>query len=795
MNPKAASLQQEASFPRVWQWPLDLTQYDRNAQLTHEELQALAFLKQKETSYKIWHAHCRTLPPLQRLWRPIEDVLNYTQGHLAERRETARIFIQEMATRQTSFWAWTPEDWRAILCPSHAAFCQAHSPFHQCRQQLFTLSYLFCGFLDLDLLSRHELYPFVLKVFGKATVEATIEQVVAGPRQWGYGRWVVHRLGVILQEALLVNRTPYAKDLTKKTLEHIRERVTTSHQRECWHILARALAGLQLLPDPSLLPPRDRGAQQETSRFASCYGIADTWIRACDEWLTTSTLQSSSRKGHHRILLKVGYWLAQTYPEVTSPEQWDRELAAQYVAAVDRLTIGQWVHPESPARKTIKNQIGKPLTARGKVDYLAAMRAFFQDLQEWGKIPRRFDPHRCFGTPRSIRALIAPNPRVISDDLWGKLLWAGLNLTEKDLPRGEYAIPATGFRGEKELVRESWYPLEMIRAMTIAWLFCGVRSNELRRLRVGCIRWQRNDVVIAETADILPKDAVCLLDIPTHKTGPAFTKPVDRVVGEAILLWERLRPSQPPALDPKTGEMVHYLFCFRSKCVGEDYVNRTIVQMLCKKAGIPHQDARGNITSHRARSTIASQLFNAHEPMTLFELQAWLGHRSPISTQHYAKISPTKLAKAYTDADYYQRNLRMITVLIDQDAIRSGATVTGTPWRFYDLGHGLCTYDFFDTCPHRLACAKCSFYVPKGSSLEQIIEGKANLLRMKQELVLTDEESAAVDDGLIALEALQKKLVDVPTPAGLTPRELEEHRQHETPLIPLKTIQRNTGHI
>ena len=25
--------------------------------------------------------------------------------------------------------------------------------------------------------------------------------------------------------------------------------------------------------------------------------------------------------------------------------------------------------------------------------------------------------------------------------------------------------------------------------------------------------------------------------------------------------------------------------------------------------------------------------------MTLFELQAWLGHRSPLSTQYYAKIS------------------------------------------------------------------------------------------------------------------------------------------------------------
>ena len=56
---------------------------------------------------------------------------------------------------------------------------------------------------------------------------------------------------------------------------------------------------------------------------------------------------------------------------------------------------------------------------------------------------------------------------------------------------------------------------------------------------------------------------------------------------------------------------------------------------------VPREDARGRITSHRARSTIATQLFNAKQPLSLFELQAWLGHSSPHSTQHYARISPT----------------------------------------------------------------------------------------------------------------------------------------------------------
>jgi hypothetical protein len=98
--------------------------------------------------------------------------------------------------------------------------------------------------------------------------------------------------------------------------------------------------------------------------------------------------------------------------------------------------------------------------------------------------------------------------------------------------------------------------------------------------------------------------------------------------------------------------------------------------------------------------------------MSLFELQEWLGHRMPCSTQRYAKV--TKLMKSYADAGYFSRNLRAIEVLIDLDKVRSGVAAD-EEWKFYDLGHGYCTDDFFDQCPHRMPCAKCSFYVPRGS--------------------------------------------------------------------------------
>jgi hypothetical protein len=160
--------------------------------------------------------------------------------------------------------------------------------------------------------------------------------------------------------------------------------------------------------------------------------------------------------------------------------------------------------------------------------------------------------------------------------------------------------------------------------------------------------------------------------------------------------------------------------------------------------------------------------------MTLLELMQWLGHSSPKATQHYVKISPTRLTQAYTEAGYFDRNLRTIQVLIDQDVVRSGAAGSGETWKYYDLGHGYCSYDFFDQCPHRMACAKCAFYIPKASSHAHVLEAKTNLQRMLQVIPLSEDERAAVEDGLTALSSLQQRLADTPTPAGLTPRQLHD---------------------
>ena len=82
------------------------------------------------------------------------------------------------------------------------------------------------------------------------------------------------------------------------------------------------------------------------------------------------------------------------------------------------------------------------------------------------------------------------------------------------------------------------------------------------------------------------------------------------------------------------------------------------------------------------------------------------------------------------------------------------------------------TYSFFEQCPHRMACTRCDFYVPKGFTKAQLIDAKNNLQRMVATIPLTDDEKAAVEDGAVAVDHLLSRLADVPTPAGPTPRQM-----------------------
>jgi len=743
----------ETDAERRWTSPVELNTYDKCPALTQKEQQALRALAE---SQRRWgnggpQGVSQIRDALGRLLEPVEDTLAAVPGRRLDKEMAAAALLRACHREQCAFWGWPQATWRRILGHTQAQFFCENGPLVDGggRQYMIAVAYLLGCFRQVRLLGNFDRVALARKVFGHQAVEAGLQPVQELLSGWGYAAAQNTALMSTVCEALLLNQSPHLHDLTAEGLEVFR-RGCSENRRAQFHQLSKALAAQGFLERPlGIASPYSAPA---TAQPAAQDDVHPKWVRWVQRWESTSTLAQTTRRGMRTALLKTGRWLQLCHPEVTSPAQWDRELAASYVATIDRMRAGDYVGPR--AHGPIHER--QPLSPRAKDTYLSALRVFFADCQEWGWIPRCFDPWQLFATPRSIKALIGPAPRTVAPDIWAKLVWAGLNLTTEDL----------------SCTRS--YPIEFVRALAVVWLFAGLRSDEIARLRVGCVRWQAADVIIRPTGETLPKDAVCLLDVPVNKTGVAFTKPVDPIVGQAIEAWERVRPTQPRFPDRKTGEVVHFLFCHRARPLRREYINLSLIPMLCRKANVPMEDARGPITSHRARATIASQLFNSREPMSLSELQAWLGHRSPATTQNYVTLEPTKLAKAYADAGYFARNVRAIEVLIDQDAVKSAAAACGEPWRYYDLGHGLCSYEFFEQCPHRMACPRCDFYKPKESSWGQLLEAKSNLLRLLQEVPLAEEERAAVDGDLAALERLAARLAGQPTPSGQTPKELSQ---------------------
>lgn len=229
------------------------------------------------------------------------------------------------------------------------------------------------------------------------------------------------------------------------------------------------------------------------------------------------------------------------------------------------------------------------------------------------------------------------------------------------------------------------------------------------------------------------------------------------MVKKYVDLWLQVRPAEQAALsDERTGEKVRYLFQFRGRQAGRAMLNNTLIPILCARAGVPCEDSRGRITSHRGRASAVTALASVPQGMTLHELMEWSGHSCPRSTLHYIRIRPTRLAASFVKADKISH---MIGVLIDHDS--QAMTETG-PALYYDLGELYCTNPFWSSCPHRMACIGCDFSLPKSSARAVALESRTSIRRYLEEVPLTPDEQAIVAGDIEKLDNFIRKSPDTP---------------------------------
>ncbi len=727
---------------------------------------------------------------LRRFEEPLAAVYALRRGGNQGLHYARRILYDAMLRRRRAFWGWIDADWLALLRPSTADFVTANRAYgknaDKGRPLLMDFAYLLGGVSDLRAVGMGAVRASMAEtMFGADRLEAATRRllaVLAGHRGLGYAGGVTQYTSIrsALALLMLLNRSPRLEDITVDlvlaALQSVTARPVERHLRADLKQIGVALDALGLLSWPE--DPEPVADFADTSTAAE--GVPHAWAAWGWSWYRRDTrLSPTSRQGTLFGLFAVGRWLATHHPHVTSPEGWDEDLALDYVSHLCNVArVGDDASPRGRRMMATKGTIGKPHTPQSIHHRLGVLRRAFSDWQDRPhavdgaparKIAIRFKPAQAFATPTHLRALIRPDPRDIDQAVWYKLAYAAANLTEQDLDRGHR------------------YPLALYRAVALLWVTSARRMNEIVRLRVGCVRRDWDPGMLDEAGLPVEREggALCYLHVPINKTRGAFWIWIPEYTADALETWERERPtSQASRVDRKDSSTVDLLFTYRNQKLGNTFLNEHLIPMLCRKAGVPLKDARGQITSHRGRSTRATLLRLLGVP--LGDIAEYLGHANEQTVRHYARTNDTQLGLTIKQAD---ERMRQVDGLIDLRAASAGR-----PNVFFSLGRGpdglprYCGNPAWSSCAHRLACQKCAMYV--GGTAAELLEVRDEVLRFRSEAPMTPEEQAVTEGDVARLNERIVELEGVPTPAPPTPAFVfNPGAEVAGPIAPLPTVE------
>jgi len=439
----------------------------------------------------------------------------------------------------------------------------------------------------------------------------------------------------------------------------------------------------------------------------------------------------------------------------------------------------------------MKGNLGAPIRPHGIDHYLGALRRYFTDLIRQphainGEPARRitldFVPKEVFTTPDHIRqALDAVNPRDIDLRIWAKLVIAAATLSQSDLPQG------------------AWYPLSFYRALGLVWVTSARRPNEILRLRLDCVReeWDPDmldeddqpveQLILRGTDKPYERNGeqessakICYLHIPAGKNRGPFWIWIPDYVADAITAWQRERPrSQGKLFDRKDREDTEYLFCYRESRVGQNFINHSLIPILCARAGVDVKDAKGRITGHRGRSTRLTLLRS--RGVSLDDLAEYAGHTDTSTIRRYVRQHPIQLHRIIQAADDVSR---VIEGVVDMQAAASG--LPALRWFIgYDAdGEPMfCGNQLYITCPHRLDCERCGMFI--GGEKARLLQTGEQTLPVTSKVPMTPLEKCVVEGDQEGAEVCRAALQHIPipetpdihlifNPEGLSNHELEK---------------------
>jgi hypothetical protein len=301
-----------------------------------------------------WHAISRLAVPLDAArdgLRHDDDVRFRRAGSQA-----AAIILQHCADTGRTYWAWTPWVWAGLCGSSARDFLDARTlPTESTvRPFVVAMAYLLGGFDGFHQLGNFNRLHLAGLVFGEDAVESSLSRAAGILDEWGYRNPLRsrHRLRGIFSQALLINRSPRLEDLTTGAFDALRAHpANTGRYGEMLYALQRAVASHGYC-DPPARPGYNRAPGIEGTSPESA-----AWV---ERWHATSALTPRVRATVRTIMAKAGRWLSAEQPQITEPGQWTRQTCAAWVAAVDRMAVGDYVQ----RRDHIHARSGKPVSPR-----------------------------------------------------------------------------------------------------------------------------------------------------------------------------------------------------------------------------------------------------------------------------------------------------------------------------------------------------------------------------------------------------------------------------------------------
>jgi hypothetical protein len=264
-----------------------------------------------------------------------------------------------------------------------------------------------------------------------------------------------------------------------------------------------------------------------------------------------------------------------------------------------------------------------------------------------------------------------------------------------------------------------------------------------------------------------------------------FYVPVPAYVADAIEVWESVRPpNQEAHEDRKTRKSTKYLFQYRNDLMGQNFLNKHAIPLLCKLAGVSETDVVGRITSHRARATTATWM--GKMGMAPADIGKLLEHTNPVrSLPWYLREDKHHLGRAYRKANPLER---YVAAILD-----TNAHAKQEPCVFYYLADGpdgrprMCGNPHFARCIHQMMCIECEAFIDH--ELAEAIEKREGALVISVPIPLPAQMVAELN------EQDEVGSDSKPRLEGIPPPELPSPAFHFNKKVPFRSAANETGDL